>query len=416
MFHRALVVSTLAVALIASPASSVSQTQAAAASLTVTRNEAEQHYPATITFRLEVQPTSKPGRLTLLYHTSGRTCVQGVVRQPVDFTPGSPLKADWVWDLRFSDTLPPGVTISWQWEVADESGHVTLTPEKTATITDKAFDWKRLTRPGLVVHWADGSDDFGASLADIAEASLKRAAASMKVKPGGDVHLWIYPNAQALKAALIFTPEWLGGEAFPDYATVLLAVSPSEMTWAKSGIPHELMHLVVGQRIFNCQAARLPTWLNEGLAVQAETDVNLHSTLKVITTTVSSGRIESLRALANGFQSDSHLASVAYAWSGRIAAFLIAKGAEKMAALLDHVQQGDTIDDALQAVYGFDTDGLDTAWRQSVGLMPRALATSTPTPASSAKPKRTPVPTLALWTAVPQSPQPHQTQTPVANP
>ena len=54
-----------------------------------------------------------------------------------------------------------------------------------------------------------------------------------------------------------------------------------------------------------------------------------------------------------------------------------------MTELLTALRDAKPIDDALLEVYGFDTDGLEDAWRQSVGAAPRAVSaqpTSQPTP------------------------------------
>ncbi|MDA1035994.1 MAG: peptidase MA family metallohydrolase, partial [Chloroflexi bacterium] len=58
-----------------------------------------------------------------------------------------------------------------------------------------------------------------------------------------------------------------------------------------------------------------------------------------------------------------------YAESRSIVAFLIDKyGPEKMNDLLKAFPRLATIERALEEVYGFDTEGLQTAWRDSVGL------------------------------------------------
>ena len=53
-----------------------------------------------------------------------------------------------------------------------------------------------------------------------------------------------------------------------------------------------------------------------------------------------------------------------------------------MTELLTALRDAKPIDDALLEVYGFDTDGLDSAWRESVGAPPLlvAQATAMPTP------------------------------------
>jgi hypothetical protein len=55
----------------------------------------------------------------------------------------------------------------------------------------------------------------------------------------------------------------------------------------------------------------------------------------------------------------------------------------KLLALLDAFKQGSTDDEALKQVYGFDADGLNEAWRASLGLGPQPPATPTPASTSS---------------------------------
>jgi len=92
-------------------------------------------------------------------------------------------------------------------------------------------------------------------------------------------------------------------------------------------------------------------------------------------------------------------------------------GRDKMTALLIALRNGATIDEALQSAYGFDTDGLEDAWRASIGAAPR-IGTSNPTPVPTA----TQVPTIIPVGAAPvaaANPTPRPTQilptvTPVA--
>jgi hypothetical protein len=64
------------------------------------------------------------------------------------------------------------------------------------------------------------------------------------------------------------------------------------------------------------------------------------------------------------------------AWS--LVDFLIESyGPEKFAELFAIFKEGSTVDKALLKVYGFDQDGLEEAWRASLGLSPRER----PTPA-----------------------------------
>ena len=73
------------------------------------------------------------------------------------------------------------------------------------------------------------------------------------------------------------------------------------------------------------------------------------------------------------------------AWS--VVNFMVEEyGEEKFARVYAVFKEGSTTDDALQQVYGFDQDGLEDAWRDSLGLAPRQRATATPTATPTAAP------------------------------
>jgi hypothetical protein len=57
-------------------------------------------------------------------------------------------------------------------------------------------------------------------------------------------------------------------------------------------------------------------------------------------------------------------------------------GQAQMAALITTLAAGESYDDALTDVYGFNTDGLETEWRQAIGAAPRTIP-PTPTPVSA---------------------------------
>ena len=77
-------------------------------------------------------------------------------------------------------------------------------------------------------------------------------------------------------------------------------------------------------------------------------------------------------------------AFLSYSQSFSIVKFLIETyGQDKMTDLLVALQNGLTPDDALLQTYGFDTNGLEDAWRAAVGAQPRVVSagpTVQPTP------------------------------------
>ena len=169
---------------------------------------------------------------------------------------------------------------------------------------------------------------------------------------------------------MVYPQEWTGGVAFFDYGIIAIGISPGDLAWGKRAIAHELGHLVVHQAVFG-PYGELPTWLDEGLAMDAEG--NLRSDLqKKLDKAVTNDTLFSVRSISSSFPPDPDEAALCYAESYSVVQFLLDNyGRHKILELLNVFQEGSTYDDALNEVYGFDMDGLNTAWREGLGLGPQ---------------------------------------------
>jgi hypothetical protein len=368
---------------------------AASAPYTVTENELLQSFPETLTFSLELGDAQDVRAIRLLYGSTVPSCNPGVAKASAEFEQGTRVTAKWEWDLKKSAQLAPGAEVWWQWEVTDAAGVTTQTSREVTRVIDTRHRWQKTGNDRITINWVTGDKRFGEQLLDISDDSLTQIALDYGVTATRDMQIWIYPTNEALRDTLPFAPEWTGGIALSAHNAVLTSIDPKQIgSWARDVIPHEIAHLVVGARMFNCSGAFLPTWLNEGLAVHAENGTDSISDIK---RALENRRILSLRSLAGEFASDPELARLNYAFSGAIVAYLVREhGGEKISALLADVRDGAPIDEAMQRVYGFDTDGLDLAWRAANGVRrkPVLAPKATATPSTRApRPRRTPAPT-----------------------
>jgi hypothetical protein len=169
-----------------------------------------------------------------------------------------------------------------------------------------------------------------------------------------------------LQGSLIFPQEWTGGVAFVEYGIVAMGISPGNLNWGRSTIAHELAHLVTYQETFNPYAG-IPLWLNEGLSMYAQGEVD-GSILSALNRAINDNRLISVRSLRSSFPTDPQDAYLSYGQSYSLVKFLIETyGRDHMNQLLRVFKQGNSDDFALESVYGFDTDGLDSRWRDAVG-------------------------------------------------
>ncbi|MCB0030132.1 MAG: hypothetical protein KDE28_19600, partial [Anaerolineales bacterium] len=327
------------------------------------------------------------------YGTTGRSCQSNGASQPVDVTPATEIELSWTWDWARFGILPPGTVVWWEWTVNDAAGQSVTSERQFATVADARFPFKEATADNVSVFWTMGDEPFGEQLLAYATAGLDRLETEMGIQLDEPITLVVYPTAADVQAAVIHVPEWAGGVAFPRYNSIIVGIAPGQDSWAASVIPHELTHLVVGALTFNCVGVDLPTWLNEGLAEFGETGA-ASSTAPELLNALDTGNVPALRRLANGFSAYGDDAGLAYVQSKTIVNFMISEyGQANLLLLLEAMRDGADIDDALQQVYGLDTDGLDGAWRESLGYQPLPTRQPTPDPAQA-----TPVPTIAPFT------------------
>lgn len=358
--------------------------------ITTTANDLQADLPDTLTFTLAAESGSTIQDVKLNYGFNARTCQDGAAVQVPDFTPGKSIDASWTLDLRDSGSFPVGAEVWWTWDLGDASGATLTTDRETRRLTDDRFAWNRTTQGTITVEWHRGDQAFGQSLASIAAGALDRITRDAGLELTDPIRLTVYAEPAEISDIILFQPEWIGGLAFPEHNIVMAAIAPGEDAWAREVIPHELMHLVSGALTFNCFGASMPTWLSEGLSRFAEDapDVVLAAQVREM---ALAGDLPPLTSLANAFSAFGNEARVSYEQSYEIVAFLIeTHGADKMSTLLARIAGGSAVDAALTDVYGYTTQTLDSAWRESFGAPTRAAVVATPIA----------VPTLALWTPV----------------
>jgi hypothetical protein len=363
-------------------------------SYSVTQNYIQFYFPDRLTFRLAANSTDTIQSVTLLTGTNGRSCQPSQTRHALEITPGTDINVKWDLDFRQAGFLPPGAEVWWQWVVTTSGGITDTTPRKTYVVNDQRFNWKKLEKGGITLQWQRGDQAFGETLMDLSLKSLQKLQKDMGVEPVSNIWITIYPSAAALQEAA-HSFEWTGGTAYPDYNSSMIGIAPDELAWAAEALPHELSHLVVGVLVYNCHGIEMPTWLGEGLAVYAE-DQPHQIYANLVLEALRKGYLPALSSLSAGFPAYSDSASLAYAQSIQVITFMIDEyGSQKMGQLLNGLHAGERIDEALNQVYGLDTDGLDAAWRASLGFASQSTPTFLPTQEGS----RTPVPTLALATS-----------------
>jgi hypothetical protein len=355
---------------------------AAVPGVDVNDNQPTLNFPESLTFRATIESSAPVTSVILEYGTDQLTCGSVVAKAFPQFTPGTTVEAEWTWEMRQSGSLPPGASLWWRWRYTDESGAESASDIKTLTWLDNTHNWQTITSGLVNLHWYSGERAFAGDLLNAALAGLERLQTDAGLELEEPVHLYIYANTEDMRGAILYEPAWTGGLAFPVHDIVIIGISENELEWGRKTIAHELTHVLVGHRTFSC-LGDVPTWLNEGLAVYSEGELDWYAQTQ-FEESIKEDQLLSIRSLSGGFSEVSSRAYLSYSQSYSIVKFMIETyGQEQMDSLLLALRDGATIDEALVQVYGFDVDGLESAWRGSVRARPRAAsagATAQPTP------------------------------------
>ena len=350
---------------------------------TVTNNEAVLSFPESVSFSATITSDSEIRSIVLEYGNEQQTCGEVTAKAFPQFSPGKTVAAKWTWEMRQSGSLPPGASLWWRWRITDSNGNETLSETKTITWLDDIHDWKSINNGDFLrLHWYEGDQTFAIDLAKSAYNGLQFNETQSGLKAEAPINIYIYADTDDLQEAILYEPSWTGGQAFPDQDIVILGISPSDLDWGRDAIVHELTHVLVGHQTFSC-LGDVPTWLNEGLAVYSEGELDSASQ-RQLDEAIRFNTLLTVRSLSSGFSEVADKANLSYTQSYSLTEFLIeTHGQEKMTDLLLSLRDGLAIDSALLQTYGFDIDGLENAWRQAIGAKPPSVSaqpTSQPTP------------------------------------
>jgi len=344
--------------------------------ITVTANTYEYSFSEKIVFRLVAESSSEINAITLTYRIGDEPVTN---RAYPEFSPAKRVEAEYVWRLQRGE-IPPGSDIEYSWRIEDAAGNTLKTEPITFTYMDDRFTWQSLTEGKIILYWYNADQTFGRRLLDSAVESLARLEENIGVELEKPIKIIVYQSKADMQEALI----WRGRVFEERIITLGTVVAPNIMLLhgthrdVDRTIAHELTHVVVGLATEN-PYAEIPAWLNEGLAMYNEGELRRENA-KALERGIRENRLLSVRSLTS-ITGDPDEINLFYGEAYSVVEFLLKTyGKEKMSQLLKVFKEGRLPDDALMEVYGFDQDGLDARWRESIGAPPKGKVVEVITP------------------------------------
>jgi len=354
----ALVVCLLLVILAPAPVQAQSE-------LVIVDSSAVAVFPYQFNFNLSASSNVNITDIRLCYATDRASFAEVISEGYVKFTPATTVDVSWALEMVKLGGLPPGASVTYWWRVEDASGARVETAPAQVHYDDTRYSWRSLTEGKATLYWYEGDDSFAGELMSAVQQALVRLAEDTGACLEKPAKLYIYASQQDLLGAMVHPQEWTGGVAYTRYGIMAIGIAPDEIDWGKTTIAHELTHLVIHQMTLN-PYNDLPTWLDEGLAMHNEGPLGPGFTSYLIWA-ITEDELISVHSVSSEFSAFPEQAYLSYAESYSLVEYLIyTYGQGKMLELLNTFREGSGYDDALEGVYGFDTDGLDSLWRDYV--------------------------------------------------
>jgi hypothetical protein len=333
--------------------------------LTIVDSSAEADFPFWLDFNLSAHSDVNITDIRLCYAVERISFARVISEACVEFVPSTAVDVSWALSMVRFGGLPPGSSVEYWWKVEDASGNIVESAPAQVQFDDERYPWHSLTEGEVTIYWYEGDDSFAQELMTTTQQALERLAEDTGAELEEPVKFYIYATSDDLRGAMIYPQEWTGGVAYPRYGVMAIGISSSNIDWGKRTIAHELTHLVIHQMTLNPYNV-LPTWLDEGLAMynEGELSATFASSLE---RAVAEDSLISVQSLSSPFSAYAGEAVLSYAQSYSLVEFLITSyGQAEVLELLNTFSQGSGYDAALEKVYGFDMDGLDSLWREYV--------------------------------------------------
>ena len=366
----------------------------------VTLQEAHSDFPNDITFSIEATSPDPIKEIRVFFRPVGsETSNYGYL----DIEPGTLVKGEHVMDTGTgAGHRPPGTVVRYFFEIIDSAGRELRTDEQEFLYIDEALEWKEISEGILTVYYyGDFVETRARTVLEASLLTMDQMGEVLGIRPTEPIKIVAYSNYRDMTRGLPFRAQAIReglqtqGQAWPAERVLMVLSSETTVTGIAS---HEFTHILVAEAA-GVGYALVPAWLNEGLAEFGNID-QTPAYDRALAYAIFTRRVKPLWFQQSlGGEPDDIV--IGYGQGKSVVSFLLGSfGPEKMAELMRSLNTASTIDEALMDTYGFDQYGLDTAWRQALGLDPlpspdelsRQLAV-TPSPTATEEESPTPEPT-----------------------
>lgn len=280
--------------------------------------------------------------------------------------------------LEADNQPPPFSEVRYWFRFADLRGLVHESQVYSFFYDDNRYAWNSYQDGPLTLHWYAGDASYAASILAAARQGVQRTQALLPGAQLTSANLRVYEDpADVQLIAGRSGIAWQAGHTDPAAGLLLLALPPGphQSLEVQRQVPHEVAHLMLYQTLGPEAYARLPVWLNEGIAAQAELYSDPQQA-ELLAAAAGQGALLPLAALCAAFPQDAASARLAYAQAADFVAYLVETyGPTGFRLLVDAYLQGGECLSAPAADFGADLNGLQAEWQAArFGARPQGAA------------------------------------------
>lgn len=342
--------------------------------LTVLNSSVKAEFPSRLIFSLSAESHVNITDIRLCYTVDQAGFAHVTSEAYIRFVPSTKINVSWALEMVRMGGLPAGSSLQYWWMIEDAEGSKVETDPIQVQFEDTRYSWHSLTEGKITIYWYEGAKSFAQELMAVAQQALDKLTKDTGAYLEKPAEIYVYASTKDLQGAMINPQEWTGGAAFTRYGIIAIGIPTVSLDWGKGAIAHELTHLVIHQMTLN-PYNELPAWLDEGLAMYAEGQLEPEY-VSFLNRAIAEGNLISVRSLSSPFSAYTEKSALSYAQSYSLVDFLInGYGQSKMLELLNTFRAGSGYDAALERAYGFDMDGLDALWREYIAkqLQPKKV-------------------------------------------
>ncbi len=266
--------------------------------------------------------------------------------------------------------IPPETLITYSFEIEDSEGNTLETEQEEFIYRDIRYEWKEVSDGPVTVAYHGPVLTRANIVLETVIETIDTMAPLLGAEAEGPIRVAVYNNNLEMLGALprgsatIRRELITEGQVFFEMGVLLMLGGG---TRAKGTASHEVTHILV-HRAADGVFRRAPSWVQEGLAEYANVEPGSGISYELaLEFAIATGRLLPIVYMGT-LPGDPEDVIIFYGQARSMIRMMIDEwGIEKMNQLMKVMKSGKDVNDALTEVYGFDRQGLDDQWRDSVG-------------------------------------------------